>query len=87
MSKSFGKISLGELVLQDKLPIGKLKGCRLCDILETEYEYVIWLENNGHIRLHQEVVAKAQEYKARDEAEQHYRDEVEPWQDYGDVPW
>lgn len=45
MSITFARIKDPRIGLTDKLTFGKYTGCRVCDILEDDYEYVLWLES------------------------------------------
>lgn len=39
----------------DKLTFGKLKDCRVCDVIQDHYEYLIWCEKQGFAKYTQEV--------------------------------
>lgn len=55
MAISFSKLKDPKLQLTDKLTFGKFKDCRICDIIPDHYEYLIWAESNGYVKLQQEV--------------------------------
>jgi uncharacterized protein (DUF3820 family) len=89
MAKPFAQIKTTELSLTDKLTIGKFRGCRLCDIVEDEYEYLIWLEKSGMVKYSKEVIAKIHKIANFVEAKVHYQNEVKPYldEDTDDVPY
>lgn len=90
MSKSFASVTKPtQLGLQSVLPRGRLAGCRICDVISDDYEYLDWMNRNGYLRLDQTVLAKIQSLKAEADAEEYYQNEVAPWSqdDFGDVPW
>lgn len=39
----------------DKLTFGKLKDCRVCDVIQDHYEYLIWCEKQGFAKYTKEV--------------------------------
>ncbi len=55
MAISFNKLNPTKLRLADKLTFGKLKECRLCDIIQDHYEYLIWAEKQGFVQFSKEV--------------------------------
>jgi len=61
MAINFNKIKDPKLGLSDKLTFGKFKDCRICDILEDNYEYLIWAEKNGYVKFQQIVIETIQE--------------------------
>ena len=74
MSKSFLKLKDPRLGLTDKLTFGKLKDCRVCDVIEDHYEYLIWAEKQGYIKFQEIVVETIQEvagYKKWQPAEEY----------------
>lgn len=50
MAKPFKDLIPTELGIFDSLTFGKFIGCRICDILAEEYDYLIWLERSGHVK-------------------------------------
>lgn len=89
MSKKFNKLKDPKLGLYDKLPIGKFINCRIIDIIETEWEYLIWLDKNTGIQFDEQVIATIQEYRMQDEEEIFYKEEIAPWldEDLDDLPF
>lgn len=55
MAISFNKLKDPKLGLTDKLTFGKLSGCRVCDVVQDHYEYLIWIEKNGYVKYQREV--------------------------------
>lgn len=55
MAKSFSTLKDPKLGLLDKITFGKLKDCRVCDVVEDHYEYLIWAEKQGYVKFQQEV--------------------------------
>jgi hypothetical protein len=45
MAIAFSTIKDPRINLTDKLTFGKYTNCRVCDILEDNYEYVLWLHS------------------------------------------
>lgn len=55
MAKAFTNLKDPKLSLYDKLTFGKLKDCRVCDVIEDHFEYLIWCEQQGFVKYNQEV--------------------------------
>jgi hypothetical protein len=55
MAVSFNKLKDPKLQLTDKLTFGKLKDCRVCDVIQDHYEYLIWCEKQGFVKFSKEV--------------------------------
>lgn len=55
MAKAFTNLKDPKLHLTDKLTFGKLKDCRVCDVIEDHLEYLIWCEREGFVKFSQEV--------------------------------
>lgn len=55
MSKSFTQLKDPKLQLTDKLTFGKLKDCRVCDVIEDHLEYLVWCEKQGFVKFSQDV--------------------------------
>ena len=86
MAKSFKQLKSPLLGLQDKLQVGKLSGCRICDVVDDEYDYLIWLEKSGYVKYAPETIKKIQEVAGFRAEQVHYENEIEPWLDQ-DVPF
>jgi hypothetical protein len=61
MAISFNKLRDPKLGLTDLITFGKLKNCRVCDVAQDHYEYLIWAEKNGFVKFRQESIALIQE--------------------------
>ena len=79
MAISFTKIKNPKLGLTDKLTFGKLAGCRICDVAQDHYEYLIWAEKQGFIKFQAEVVELIQEQASFAAWKIHEEQEVKPW--------
>lgn len=55
MAKAFKTLKDPKLQMTDKLMFGKLAGCRVCDVIQDHYEYLIWAEKQGFVKYSQEV--------------------------------
>ena len=55
MAINFNKLKDPKLQMLDKLTFGKFKDCRVCDIIQDHYEYLIWAEKQGFVKFSQEV--------------------------------
>jgi uncharacterized protein (DUF3820 family) len=55
MAISFNKLKDPKLQLTDKITFGKLKDCRICDVIQDHYEYLIWAEKQGFVQYSKEV--------------------------------
>lgn len=87
MSKPFKKVS-SEIGLNDTLMMGKFKGCRVCDIIEDDYEYLLWLDSNKMVKFSQEVLVKIQRLITERDADIDYMNEVVPYlDDMDDLPF
>lgn len=85
MAKTFGNLKSNKLDMLDKLTIGKFAGCRICDIIADDFEYLIWLNKQGFVNFTTPVVADLLARAGFKEAEEYYQNEVAPWKDE-DVP-
>ena len=87
MAISFTKVKQG-LGLTDIIPSGKLKGCRVVDVIEDSYEYLIWADKENYLKFSSDVVAMIKRTAGFAEAERHYEEEVAPYlDDFDDVPF
>ena len=57
MALNFKNLRDPKLGLLDKLQFGKFKDCRLCDIIEDHYEYLIWAEKQNFVKFQPEVTS------------------------------
>lgn len=56
MAKSFSNLKSPKSGLLDQITFGKLKDCRICDVIPDHYEYLIWAEKQGYVTYQQEVI-------------------------------
>ena len=61
MALNFKNLKNPKLGLLDTLTFGKLKGCRVCDVIQDHYEYLIWAEKGGYVKFQQTVTETIQE--------------------------
>lgn len=88
MAKTFSKLKSPLLGLTDLLTFGKLNGCRVCDVIEDQYEYLIWAEKQGLVKFQQNVIAKIKKQAGFEDEKRHYEEEVQPWLDeLEDIPF
>ena len=79
MAISFKNIKDPKLQLTDKLTFGKFAQCRVCDIIEDHYEYLIWAGKAGLVVYAPEVVLKLLDLAGFHETQRHYEEEIKPW--------
>lgn len=85
MSKAFNSIKDPRLGLLGILPIGKFKNCRVCDIIEDDWEYLKWMHANTSVKFQQVVLDKiTKKWKTASNVE-HHANEVAPYLYSG--PW
>lgn len=60
MAKSFSSLKDPKLGMLDKFTFGKLKDCRVCDVIPDFYDYLIWAEKSGYVKYQPEVIAAIQ---------------------------
>ena len=61
MAINFTKLKDPKLGMLDKFTFGKLKDCRVCDVIEDHYEYLIWAEKQGYVKFQEIVVETIKE--------------------------
>ena len=79
MAIEFNKLKSPLLGLLDTITVGKLTGCRVCDVIQDHYEYLIWADKQGLLKfqgLVVEIIAEQAGFKAE---QQHYREEIAPY--------
>lgn len=69
MAITFKNIKDPKLGLTDVITFGKLKGCRVCDVIEDYHEYLIWAEKQGYIKLQAIVIECIQDAAKFEKAE------------------
>lgn len=83
MSLKFSKLKSPLLEVCDIIPHGKLRGCRVVDVIQDHHEYLIWASKSGLFAFSaaaNDRIADAAGYAAR---EQYYLEEVAPYIDDG----
>ena len=65
--------------MQSKIRVGKLQGCRVCDVIQDHYEYLIWAEKSGLMKFTKIVVETIQEHAGYKSQQRHYEEEVAPY--------
>ena len=81
MAISFKNLKSPLLELTDKITVGKLQGCRVCDVIPDHYEYLIWANKQGLLLFSKIVVETIQEHAGYKNQQQHYNEEVAPYAD------
>ncbi len=61
MALNFRNLKDPKLGLLDQITFGKLKGCRVCDVIEDHYEYLIWAEKQGYCKFQHIVIETIQD--------------------------
>lgn len=70
MAITFNKLKDPKLGMLDKITFGKLRDCRVCDVIQDHYNYLIWAEQQGYVKFQQIVIETIQEHAS-----------FEKWQD------
>ena len=81
MAIGFSKLKSPLLDLTDKITVGKLSGCRVCDVIPDYYEYLIWAEKSGLFKYTKIVTETIQEHAGYKAQQRHYEEEVAPWKE------
>ena len=76
MAVSFNKLKSPKLGLTDKITFGKLKDCRVCDVVQDHYEYLIWAEKQGYVKFNREVEVLICETASFEKVEYDSQDDV-----------
>ncbi len=79
MAKAFTQLKNPTLAPTDQLPIGKYKGCRICDLAPDFHDYLIWLEKEKFVHYSKETVTLIQKHAGFAEEARHYEEEVVPY--------
>lgn len=70
MALNFRNLKDPKLGLLDQITFGKLKGCRVCDVIEDHHEYLIWAEKQGFCKFQQITIEAIQEAANFEKAEE-----------------
>lgn len=89
MSKPFCKIKSTVLGLEDILTFGKYKGCRICDLIEDETSYLIFLEKDGYVKYNNDLIERIKQKAGFELEKVYYQQEILPYliDDYDDIPF
>lgn len=79
MAVGFKNLRSPLLDLQDKILVGKLQGCRVCDVVQDHYEYLIWAEKFGLFKFTKIVTETIQEHAGYKNQQRYIEEEVKPW--------
>ena len=79
MALQFKNLKSPLLGLDDKIPVGKLLGCRVCDVIQDHYEYLIWANKAGILKYTKVTCETILKHAGFEAQEQHYAEEIEPW--------
>lgn len=66
--------------MTDKIMVGKLQGCRVCDVIPDHYEYLIWADKQGLLKFKGIVLETIKEHAGFKDQRRHYFEEVVPWE-------
>jgi len=88
MTVQFNKLKSSTLSLFDTIPFGKFKNCRVVDIIEEDYESILYLQSKSKF-FSEEVVNVANKYKEAAEKIINYENEIKPYlkDDFEDIPF
>ena len=79
MAIAFKNVRSTVLGLSDKITVGKLAGCRVCDVIPDHYEYLVWAEKQGVLKFQRIVIETIQEHAGYKDQQRHYEEEVAPY--------
>jgi len=79
VAKPFNNLKSTKIGYTDKLTFGKFIGCRVCDIIEDQYEYLIFIEKGGFIKYDNFVTEKIKQVAGFELEKVHYEQEIRPW--------
>ena len=79
MAIQFKNLKSPVLGMTDKIVAGKLAGCRVCDVIQDHYEYLIWADKAGLLKFQAIVVETIKEQAGFKAQQRHYTEEVAPW--------
>ena len=79
MAIGFNKLRSPLLDLTDKITVGKLSGCRVCDVVQDHYEYLIWAEKSGLFKFTKVVTETIQEHAGYKAQQRFIEEEIKPW--------
>jgi hypothetical protein len=81
MALAFNKIRSTSLAPTDRLTFGRFKDCRVCDVWDDHYEYLIWASKAGYVKFDKTVISRLHERGNFAKIEEYHQNEVRPWED------
>jgi hypothetical protein len=81
MALQFKNLKSPLLDMTDKIPVGKLRDCRVCDVIQDHYEYLIWANKQGLLLFSKIVTETITEHAGFKNQQVHYAEEVAPYMD------
>ena len=79
MAIAFKNVKSTVLGLQDTIRVGKLSGCRVCDVIPDHYEYLIWADKQGILKFTGIVIETIKEHAGFAAQRRHYEEEIAPY--------
>jgi hypothetical protein len=79
MALSFKKLKSPLLDMTDTITVGKLQGCRVCDVIPDHYEYLIWANKQGFLPFSKIVTETISEHAGYKRQQVHIAEEVDPY--------
>ncbi len=79
MALQFKNLRSSLLGFEDKITVGKLAGCRVCDVVQDHYEYLIWAEKSGLFKFTKIVTETIQEHAGYKSQQRFIEEEIKPW--------
>ena len=81
MAKTFQSLKSTRLGELDFFQFGKYQNCRVDSIVQMDYNYILFLHNKDNNMFEPKVVEQCQSLKIKKDMEQHYQEEVLPFED------
>lgn len=79
MSVSFKNLNSPVLDMTDIIRVGKLQGCRVCDVISDHYEYLIWADKQGLLKFKGIVIETIKEHAGFKNQQKYFEEEIEPF--------
>jgi len=79
MALQFKNLKSPLLDMTDKIMVGKLSGCRVCDVIPDHYEYLVWANKCGMLHFTKIVVETIQEHAGFKAQQRFIEEEVKPY--------
>ena len=65
--------------MTDKIMVGKLSGCRVCDVIPDHYEYLVWANKQGLLHFTKIVVETISEHAGYKDQQRFIEEEIKPY--------